>query len=267
MALTLLISIHVIVGVNSVQNKIASFHLSSATKPTCTWSYCICAGAWQMTVFCQACQAPPMLCVPDLQTPAKLSKCRPIYIGKNQNPKTWVFCCTVYTARKTHNILGFWHEKRMREKPRISYLCFGKWCACVTSLYLWPYTCSAHYVAGRGRMIPLKVTYHVTKNPNNTGEIGASVYIGKKTSEILAEFQKITLRRWVFRFGFFGVFGEVASNFQQKTRMRERFGFFYASVNGTRVECTTYFSLFSELSFPWLCVLKMLLIIKYAFSY
>ena len=35
-------------------------------------------------------------------------------------------------------------------------------------------------VAGRGRVIPLKVTYHVTKNPNNTGEIGASVYIGKQ---------------------------------------------------------------------------------------
>ena len=88
---------------------------------------------------------------------------RPIYIGKNQNPKTWVFCCTVYTARKTHNIRGFWHEKRMREKTRISYWCFGKWCACATSLYLWPYTCSAHYVAGRGRVIPLKVTWPKTR--------------------------------------------------------------------------------------------------------
>ena len=94
---------------------------------------------------------------------------RPIYIGKHQNPKKpRFFCCTVYTARKTHNIRGFWHEKRMREKTRISYLCFGKWCACATSLYLWPYTCSAYYVAGRGRVIPLKVTYHVTKTPNNT---------------------------------------------------------------------------------------------------
>ena len=54
---------------------------------------------------------------------------RPIYIGKNQNPKTCFFCCTVYTARKTHNIRGFWHEKTW-----ISYLCFGKWCACATSL-------------------------------------------------------------------------------------------------------------------------------------
>ena len=62
---------------------------------------------------------------------------RPVYIGKNQNPKNLGF--TVYTARKTHNIRGFWHEKRMREKTWISYWCFGKWCACATSLYLWPY--------------------------------------------------------------------------------------------------------------------------------
>ena len=92
----------------------------------------------------------------------------PFTLAKTNIQKTWVFCCTVYTARKTHNIRVFWHEKRMREKTRISYWCFGKWCACATSLYLWLYTCSAHYVAGRGRVIPLKVTYHVTKNPNNT---------------------------------------------------------------------------------------------------
>ena len=76
----------------------------------------------------------------------------PFTLAKTKIQQTWVFCCTVYTARKTHNIRGFWHEKRMREKTRISYLCFGKWCACATSLYLWPYTCSAHYVAGRGRV-------------------------------------------------------------------------------------------------------------------
>ena len=49
------------------------------------------------------------------------SQIRPIYIGKNQNPQNLVFCCcTVYTARKTHNIQVFWHEKRMREKTRSS---------------------------------------------------------------------------------------------------------------------------------------------------
>ena len=127
----------------------------------------------------------------------------PFTLAKTKIKKTWVFCCTVYTARKTHNILGFWHEKRMREKTRISYWCFGKWCACATSLYLWPYTCSAHYVAGRGRVIPLKVTYHVTKNPNNTGEIGASVYIGKKPVKFRRSFKKSRCGGGFFDSGFF----------------------------------------------------------------
>ena len=134
----------------------------------------------------------------------------PFTLAKTKIQKTWVFCCTVYTARKTHNIRGFWHEKRMREKTRISYLCFGKWCACATSLYLWPYTCSAHYVAGRGRVIPLKVTYHVTKNPNNTGEIGASVYIGKKPVKFRRSFKKSRCRGGFFDSGFLECLGEVA---------------------------------------------------------
>ena len=49
---------------------------------------------------------------------------------------------------------------------------------------------SAHYVAGRGRVIPPKVTYHVTKNQNYTGEIGAGVYIGKKTLKNRRSFKK-----------------------------------------------------------------------------
>ena len=67
---------------------------------------------------------------------AKINNIGPFTLAKTKIQKTWVFCCTVYTARKTHNIRGFWHEKRMREKTRISYLCFGKWCACATSRYL-----------------------------------------------------------------------------------------------------------------------------------
>ena len=136
----------------------------------------------------------------------------PFTLAKTKIQKTWVFCCTVYTARKTHNIRGFWHEKRMREKTRISYmyLCFGKWCACATSLYLWPYTCSAHYVAGSGRVIPLKVTYHVTKNPNNTSEIGASVYIGKKPVKFRRRFKKSRCGGGFFDSGFLECLGEVA---------------------------------------------------------
>ena len=106
--------------------------------------------------------------------------------------------------------MSTYNEKRMREKTRISYLCFAKWCACATSLYLWPYTCSAHYVAGRGRVIPLKVTYHVTKNPNNTGEIGASVYIGKKPVKFRRSFKKSRCRVGFFDSGFLECLGEVA---------------------------------------------------------
>ena len=49
---------------------------------------------------------------------------------------------------------------------------------------------SAHYVAGCGRVIPQKVTYHVTKNLNNTGEIGAGIYIGKKNLKNQRSFKK-----------------------------------------------------------------------------
>ena len=109
-----------------------------------------------------------------------VSSIGPFTLAKTKIQKTWVFCCTVYTARKTHNIRVFGTESACAKNPEShAYLCFGKWCAWATSLYLWPYTCSAHYVTGRGRVIPLKVTYHVTKNPNNTSKIGASVYIGK----------------------------------------------------------------------------------------
>ena len=146
---------------------------------------------------------------------SKMPSIGPFTLAKTKIQKTWVFCCTVYTARKTYNIRGFWHEKRMREKTWISYLCFGKWCACATSLYLWPYTCSAHYVAGRGRVIPLKVTYHVTKNPNNTGEIGASVYIGKKPVKFRRSFKKSRCGGGFFDSGFLECLGR---HIQSKTK-------------------------------------------------
>ena len=90
-----------------------------------------------------------------------------------------MFCCTVYTARKTHNIRGFWHEKRMREKSE-SHTCVLVSGAHARLLSPFDRTRVVRITStGRGRVIPLKVTYHVTKNPNNTGEIRASVYIGK----------------------------------------------------------------------------------------
>ena len=69
---------------------------------------------------------------------------------------------------------------------------------------------SAHYVAGRGRVIPQKVTYHVTKNPNNTSEIGAGVYIGKKNLKNRRSFKKSHSGGGFFDSGFLQCLGVVA---------------------------------------------------------
>ena len=151
----------------------------------------------------------------------KLTSLGPFTLAKTKIQKTWVFCCTVYTARKTHNIRGFWHEKRMREKTWISYLCFGngaharllstfdrtrvvritsraavgwfRWRSRTT----WPKT----------RIIPARLERAFTL---------------AKTSEISAEFKKITLWRWVFRFGFFGVFrGSCLATFNENPNARK----------------------------------------------
>ena len=69
---------------------------------------------------------------------------------------------------------------------------------------------SAHYVVGRGRVIPQKVTYHMTKNLNNTGEIGAGVYIGKKTLKNRRSFKKSHSGGGFFYSGFLQCLGVVA---------------------------------------------------------
>ena len=51
------------------------------------------------------------------------------------------------------------------------------------------------------------------------------------------------LRRWVFRFGFFGVFrGSCLATFNEKPECEKDSGFFYASVNGTNVMNQEWFS-------------------------
>ena len=80
---------------------------------------------------------------------------------------------------------------------------------------------------GRGRVIPLKVTYHVTKNPNNTGEIGASVYIGKKPVKFRRSFKKSRCGGGFFDSGFFGVFrGSCLATFNEKPECEKDSGFF-----------------------------------------
>ena len=128
---------------------------------------------------------------------------RPIYIGKNQNPKNLGF--VPFTLPEKPNIQVFWHEKRMREKIRISYWFFGKWCACATSLYLWPYVVRITSRAAVGwfrrssctawpktQIIPVRLEQAFT--------------LAKKTLKNRRSFKKIPLRRWVFRFRFFAVF-------------------------------------------------------------
>ena len=50
----------------------------------------------------------------------------------------------------------------------------------------------------------------VTKNPNNTGEIGASVYIGKKPVKFRRSFKKSRCGGGFFDSGFLECLGEVA---------------------------------------------------------
>ena len=165
---------------------------ASAIYPTGQNCVCVCVGGGGGSCNCHKAQRGILIAFTKLLLKAIYNNVayRPIYIGKTQI-KTWGFCCTVYTARKT-NIQVFWHEKRMREKTRISYWFFGKWCACAN---LWPYVVALRrgprysaegYVPcdHETRIIPARL--HWQKNPEKP-----------------AEFQKILLRRWVFRFEVF----------------------------------------------------------------
>ena len=127
-----------------------------------------------------------------------------------------MFCCTVYTARKTHNIRGFWHEKRMREKSESHT---GVLVSGAHARLFSPFdrtrvvriTSRAAVGLFRWRS---RITWPKTRIILARLERAFTL---AKTSEISAEFQKITLRRWVFRFGFFGVFrGSCLATFNKK---------------------------------------------------
>ena len=136
---------------------------------------------------------------------------RPIYIGKNQNPKNLGFFVVPFTLpEKPITFGGFGTKSACAKKPE------SQSCVLVSGAHERLFSTFdrtrvvAHYVAGRGRVIPLKVTYHVTKNPNNTGEIGASVYIGKKPVKFWRSFKKSRCRGGFFDSGFLECLGEVA---------------------------------------------------------
>ena len=132
-------------------------------------------------------------------------------MAKTKVPKTWVFCCTVYTARKPITFGVFGKKSACAKKPE-SHTCVLVSGAHARLLSTFDRTRVVRITsrAGRGRVIPLKVTYHVTKNPNNTGEIGASIYIGKKPVKFWRSFKKSRCGGRFFDSGFLECLGEVA---------------------------------------------------------
>ena len=76
-------------------------------------------------------------------------------------------------------------------------------------------------------MIPQKVTSHVTKNLNNTGERGASVYIGKKPVKNRRSFKNPHFGGGIFDSGFFAVFrGSCLATSNDKPECEKNSGFF-----------------------------------------
>ena len=189
--------------------------------------------------------------------------------------KTWVFMLfRLHCQKNYHNIdrVLSWHEKRMRfkNKPE-SHTCVLVSGAHVRLLiYLWPYMCSAHYVAGCGRVIPLKVTYHVTKNPNNfsPARLERAFTLAKnqwnfggvsKNHAAEVGFSIRVLKN-------IGVFrGSCLATFNEKPECEKDSGFFYASVNGTHDVCCLMY-LFFPLWALWIKVFHfffLLLLVMY----
>ena len=118
---------------------------------------------------------------------------------------------TVYTARKTHNIRGF------GTKSACAKISESHTFVLISGAHAWLLTTFDRTrvvriidVAGRGRVIPLKVTYHVTKNLNNTGVIGANIYIGKQPVKFRRSFKKSRCGGGFLDSGFLECLGEVA---------------------------------------------------------
>ena len=140
----------------------------------------------------------------------------PFTLAKTKIQKTWVFCCTVYIARKPITFGVFGTKSACAKKPESHTCVLGSgvhawllstfdrtrvvritsWTA--VGLFRW----GSRTTWPKTRIIPARLERAFTL---------------AKTSEISAEFQKITLRRWVFRFGFFGVFrGSCLATFNEK---------------------------------------------------
>ena len=87
-------------------------------------------------------------------------------------------------------------------------------------------SCSVHYEsrAAKGTGDFAEELFHMTKNPNNTGEMERAHLLEPVIS---AEFKKSRCGGGFFDSGFLECLGEVANQLSTRnTRMRERFGFF-----------------------------------------
>ena len=143
----------------------------------------------------------------------------PFTLAKTQIQKTWVFCCTLYTARKTHNIRGLARKAHARKNPNL-ILVFLVSGAHARLLSTFDRARVVRITSRRGRVIPLK-------NPNNTGEIRASVYIGKKPVKFRRSFKKSCCGGGFFDSGFLECLGgSCLATFNEKPECEKDSGFF-----------------------------------------
>ena len=166
----------------------------------------------------------------------------PFTLAKTKIKKICFFVVPFTLPEKPITFCFFWQEKHMREKARTSYCFFCKWCACATSLYLSLTVRSAQYVAGRGwfrrRSRP---TWPKTRIIPVRGE--RAFTLAKKNSEKPAEFQKTTLRRWVFLFRFFAVFRGSCLATSNENECEKKTWFFYATCKRLALVKVLFFKL------------------------
>ena len=124
---------------------------------------------------------------------------------KTKSKKTWVFCCTVYTARKTHNILGFGTKSACAKKPE-------------SHTHVLVSGAHARLLSTFDRTRVVRITSRAAvgwfrwrsrttwpKTQIIPCEIGAGVYIGKKPVKFRRSFKKSRCGGGFFDSGFWSV--------------------------------------------------------------
>ena len=144
---------------------------------------------------------------------------RPIYIGKNQNPKNLGFYVVPFTLPEYPITFGVFGTKSACAKKPESHTCVLVSGAHERLLSTFDRTRVVHITSWAA-------VGWFRWNPNNTGEIGASVYIGKKPVKFRRSFKKSRCGGGFFRFRFFGVFrGSCLATFNEKPECEKDSGF------------------------------------------